>query len=391
MHVLGRLVALILGLSALVPGLAPAAAEPPVRILDVRVTGDARATQVEIEADKPIDIRVFALDAGARRIVVDLPKVRWSLKGLTAEAGAGLGAGLVSGFQYAHNSPSTSRIVLDLKEPAVLARDPKGGSRITLELKSATAQVFAKAASDSLPVSPHAAAGPDRKPLVVIDPGHGGKDPGALAASGVQEKDITLGIGQGLRDALKATGRYDVAMTRDTDVFIELEDRVEIARKLGAALFISLHADAGARSTVRGASIYTLSAEGEERAEAARERNDWTLAVEADTTRSAQVNDILVDLVQRETKTQSARFAQMLEPALNDAGWPVLQHAHRRRGFFVLLSPDVPAVLLEMGFMTNPEDEALLTSTNRRTRLIGGIVEAIDTFFEGGPAKLAER
>ena len=174
-------------------------------------------------------------------------------------------------------------------------------------------------------------------------------------------------------------------------LFIELEARVERARSLGADLFISLHADAGPNSYVRGASVYTLSAEGENRAEEVRHRNDWILDVETDSSRPREVNDILADLVQRETKTQSSRFAQMLIPALSEAGWPALANTHRKRGFFVLLSPDVPAVLLEMGFMTHPADEAMLVSDARRARLADGVLAAIDGFFSRDAPLLAER
>jgi N-acetylmuramoyl-L-alanine amidase len=360
--------------------------------VDVRISGDSSLTLVEIQADRSLDASVFALDAGARRIVIDLPKVRWSLKGLTAEAGAGVGVGLVRAFEYAHSAPDSSRLVLELTAPAIVEKPPGSGQKLSLALKSVDSRTFAAAAAETAPTPPPRPTAAVRRPLIVLDPGHGGKDPGALSPdTGSQEKDVTLAIAMALRDALVATGRFDVALTREGDTFIELEDRVDIARKLGANLFMSLHADAGGRSTVRGASIYTLSTEGEKRAEATRERNDWVLAVETDTTRSEQVNDILADLVQRETKNQSARFALMLEPALSKSGWPVLPHAHRRRGFFVLLSPDVPAVLLEMGFMTNPEDVRMLTSRAQRDVLVSGIVTAVEDFFAGSATQVVER
>ena len=173
-----------------------------------------------------------------------------------------------------------------------------------------------------------------------------------------------------------------MSLTRSTDVFIELEDRVTKARTLGADLFISLHADAGPRSETRGASVYTLSPEGEKRAETARQKNDWILDVEVASDRPEQVTQILADLVQRETKNQSARFAQALIPALAESGWPALENTHRKKGFYVLLSPDVPAVLLEMGFITNEQDAAMLVSESKRKRLVEGVAHAIDTFFE---------
>jgi len=221
-----------------------------------------------------------------------------------------------------------------------------------------------------------------RKPLIVIDPGHGGKDPGASSPDGLEEKDVTLGAALALRDELMLSGRYDVALTRSTDTFIELEDRVTKARNLGADLFLALHADAGPKAETRGASVYTLSPEGEKRVETAKKKNDWILDVEVDSNRPEQVNAVLADLVQRETKNQSARFAQMLGPALAEAGWPLLDNTHRKRGFYVLLSPDVPAVLLEMGFITNNTAATAMTSESKRWKLVQGIAHAIDAFFD---------
>jgi N-acetylmuramoyl-L-alanine amidase len=205
------------------------------------------------------------------------------------------------------------------------------------------------------------------------------------------EKDVTLGIATALRDELAKSQRYDIALTRATDVFIELEDRVARARDLGADLFISLHADAGPKAETRGASVYTLSSDGEKRVEVARQKNDWILDVEVDSDRPEEVTQILADLVQRETKNQSARFAQMLVPALAEAGWPALQNTHRKKGFYVLLSPDVPAVLLEMGFITNDQDAAMLVSESKRKKLVEGVADAIDTFFESQARMLAAR
>jgi N-acetylmuramoyl-L-alanine amidase len=330
--------------------------------------------------------------------VVDLPRVRWSINGLTAEAGSGKGSGVVSGYRYAHNTASTSRLVLDLARPAVVAREfmlsPKtSGERhkLVLDLEPATAEAFAAAAADPAPgpaTVPQQAA---RNPLIVIDPGHGGKDPGAISKSGLLEKDVTLAAAFALRDELLKSKRYDVALTRSTDLFIELEDRVTKARNLGADLFIALHADAGPKPSTSGASVYTLSQEGEKRIDGARRANDWILDVEVDSGRPAEVNRILADLVQRETKNQSARFAQMLAESIAQTGWPTLENTHRQKGFFVLLSPDVPAALLEMGFMTNDNDAAAMVSETKRRKLVNGVVGAIDQFFENQTRLVAAR
>ncbi len=382
----------VLGLAAV------AEAQPAGRILSVRFAPETNRTRVVVSSDKPLSYHVMTLEGGGRRIVLDLPRVRWSLDGLTAEQGSGKGKGLVAGFRYAGNTATTSRLVLDLAKPALVTRDfvltPSAAGeshRIVMDLELVTNEAFAKAAAVDPAMSRQDAAKKARKPLVVIDPGHGGKDPGASAPSGLHEKDVTLAIALALKDELLASQRYDVAMTRATDTFIELDQRVEKARALGADLFISLHADSGGNGSVRGASVYTLSSEGEKRAENERHKNDWVMAVETDKSRPREVNDILADLVQRETKNQSARFAQALAGGLASVDWPVLKDAHRKRGFYVLLSPDVPAVLLEMGFINNTEDAAMLTSDARRKKLVRGISDAIDGFFDAESKVMAAR
>ncbi len=393
---------LAVGLLAEPPARAQQPDRPPSalagRITALRFGGDEKTTRVVIDSDAELSYQVFALAAGSSRLVLDMPRVRWSLEGLTAESGAGQGKGLVSGYRYAQNTVASSRLVLDLSGPAVVTRSfaiaPKEKGephRIVMDIERVTAAQFAERAAAEHPGVHAPSAKPARKPLIVIDAGHGGKDPGAMSATGTREKDVTLAAALALRNELQKAGRFDVALTRATDEFIELEDRVTRARDLGADLFISLHADAGSKSETSGASVYTLSPEGEKRAETLRQKNDWVLAVETDASRSKEVNQILADLVQRETKNQSARFAQMLAPALADAGWPALQNTIRKRGFFVLLSPDVPAVLLEMGFITNPGDASMLTSDKHRRKLAKGIVAAIDQFFDTEAKVLASR
>ena len=374
------------------------AAPPVARIVDVRIGGEGKATRVVVESDAPLSYHVFLLAAGSHRIVIDLPRVRWSIAGLTSEAGAGKGKGVISGYRYAQNTATTSRLVLDLSKPALVARDyalaPKDGGgkhQLVFDLEPATAEQFAQAAVGDMSGPKPVTHQTSRKPLIVIDPGHGGKDPGASSKSGLHEKDITLAVALALRDQLLGTERYDVALTRSTDVFIELEDRVTKARNLGADLFIALHADAGPKPATSGASVYTLSPEGEKRIDGARKKNDWILDVEVDSKRPEEVKQILADLVQRETKNQSAKFAAMVADGLTKSGWPILENTHRKKSLFVLLSPDVPAALLEMGFMTNDSDVAALTSETKRKKLVRTVADAIDAFFDGQSQVLAAR
>ncbi len=367
-----------------------ATADPPTgRVTSVRFGGEGNATRIVIESDAALKYHVFLLATGANRVVVDLPRVRWSINGLTTESGAGAGTGVVASYRYAHNTATTSRLVLDLAQPATVAREfvlaGKGKDephRIVIDLDPTTTKAFADAATGDMGGPQPVALQVSRKPLIVIDPGHGGKDPGATSSSGVREKDVTLGAAVQLRDALLKTQRYDVALTRSTDVFIELEDRVTKARNLGADLFIALHADAAGKPGTRGASVYTLSPDGEKRIDGVSRQHDWILDVEVDSSRPEEVNQILRDLVQRETKNQSARFALILADALGSSGWPTLQNTHRRKSLYVLLSPDTPAALLEMGFLTNDDDVAALKSDTRRKDLVGAVAHAIDLYFD---------
>jgi len=225
-----------------------------------------------------------------------------------------------------------------------------------------------------------------QKYVVVIDAGHGGKDPGATAVTGGYEKEITLRAALKLKALLETDKRYEVRLTRDTDKFIELEDRVTLARNWGANLFISLHADAAGRSTVAGASVYTISARGESRIDKESNKNDWNIPLEDGT--PEQVSGILKDLVKRETKTRSGEFAEMLLPELRVAG-PVLRDTHKNAGFYVLLAPDVPAVLLELGFLTNREDARRLQSNSGLDKSVAAVKRGIDRFFDQQDVLLA--
>jgi len=213
--------------------------------------------------------------------------------------------------------------------------------------------------------------------VIVVDAGHGGHDPGARGA-GSWEKDVNLAAAKALKARLEATGRYKVIMTRDSDVYVDKVARVRIARNANADLFISLHSDSGPNAQTRGASIYTLSDSGTERAARnAMNRGDWALPVQA---ADKMVSRILVDLTQRATKNRSATLAELMLDNL-DGTTPLLKTSHRQAGFVVLLAADVPAVLLEMGFITNAQDEALLNDSGHRTKVMGQVVKAIDQYF----------
>lgn len=215
--------------------------------------------------------------------------------------------------------------------------------------------------------------------VVVVDAGHGGADAGAHGGR-AQEKDVTLAAARALKARLERNGLYRVVLTRDADAYVSLERRVEIARQAQADLFISLHADAGADGDLRGASAYTLSEKGAERV-AKMAASDDLIVRTVGPGRDKAVGQIVLDLTQRSTKTRSAAFAEVLLEKVGRAA-PLLNRSHRDAGFMVLLAPEVPAVLLEMGFMTSAADERLLTRAGDRERMIEAVGDAIDAFFQ---------
>jgi N-acetylmuramoyl-L-alanine amidase len=219
-------------------------------------------------------------------------------------------------------------------------------------------------------------------PLVMLDPGHGGKDPGAIGVSGTYEKHIALLAALELRRLLEQGGHYRVALTRARDVFIPLEERVALAQAHGASLFVSMHADALTDRDVRGASVYTLSnrASDAQTAALAQRENSADRFATPKWRVSPEVARILASLVRRETTVGSVRFARDVVNAL-DREVRMLQNPDRHAGFVVLKSADIPSVLVEMGFMSNPRDEAELRETSHRLVVAQAMKRAVDAFF----------
>ena len=372
---------------------------------DVRLAGDSKQTRFVLDLDKAIQFRAFAL-ADPYRVVVDIPQVSFKLA-----AGAGTaGRGLIKAFRYGLVMPGGSRIVFDLTGPARIANsyllDAANGQppRLVLELEQVDHTTFVQSlaverrpelksaiadAADA-PVAAEASAAPkpaataDLRPVVVIDPGHGGIDNGTQA-SGESEKNLVLGFGLALRDRIEKSGKYRVVMTRTDDTFIPLADRVRVARTQSAALFVSIHADALPRreGDAQGATIYTLSdrasdAEAERLAET-ENKADAIGGVNL-TEEPTEVADILIDLAQRETRTFSNRFARLLVGEMKTTA-RMHKHPLKSAGFKVLKAPDVPSVLIELGYVSNKGDLQHLVSENWRSRTVGSMAQAIDAFF----------
>lgn len=374
-------------------------------VTQVRIVGDGAPTRITIWTDvaETADGLLTELP-GERRVVLPLAQNGYSAAG---EGNGGVEAwSLEPGrLEFVLDRPMAVtrmlrlpptgkerayRVILDLDtiSPARYTvsarRDVKKLAKLETEMAEARARASKQLAGGKLPYG-RALGGPSRH-VVVIDAGHGGKDPGAMALAGGKEKDITLKAALALRDVLEKSGKYDVRLTRDTDIYVEHEDRVTLARKWGAELFISLHADAAGSASVSGASVYTISARGETRIDREATKNDWKIAIEDGT--PEQLNGLLEDLVKRETKTRSAEFAELLLPQLQKAA-PVLRNTHRNAGFYVLLAPDVPAVLLELGFLTNEADAKRLQSDKGRKAAVEAIAGAIDIYFTQQDRRLA--
>lgn len=354
------------------------AASPGVDVLGVRLGGDGVETRLVIDLNREATGRI-SQDGGNGRVVMSLPGVaaRTSLQGS--------GRGLVKAWMI-DSSQGAARLQVDLNGAGVIKRrfllPPADGVdhyRYVIDIAAAGPPSATFVSRPTRRSTPPAAKPLPLKRVVVIDAGHGGRDPGARGSRGF-EKDITLAAALALQARLERGGKYKVVMTRSTDVYVPLENRVQIARRAGADLFISLHADAGAETTTRGASVYTLSEQAAGRALRFVSKDDWFMNTST-SSGDQGVRDILFDLTQRATKNRSANFAELiLERA--DEHMPLLRRSHRDAGFVVLLAPDVPAVLLEMGFMTNVHDEANLADEGRRTRFMNSVGDAIDAYFQ---------
>jgi N-acetylmuramoyl-L-alanine amidase len=375
-----------------------------------RLAGDDKQTRFILDLDRSIPVRAFPL-ADPYRVVIDIPQVTFQLPSGIGTAGRGL----IKAFRYGLVMPGGSRIVFDLTGPAKISNvsvlEAANGQppRLVLELEEVDRTIFvqslppenrpelrpavADAREAPLPVSavpaePEKPAAPpsppDSRPVIVIDPGHGGPDNGTQW-DGTSEKNLVLAFALALRDRIDKSGKYRVVMTRTDDTFIPLDDRVKFARSQSASLFVSIHADALPRreGDAQGATIYTLSdrasdAEAERLAEA-ENKADAIGGVNL-TEEPTEVADILIDLAQRETRTFSNRFAHLL---MGDMKTVTRMHKNplKSAGFRVLKAPDVPSVLVELGYVSNKDDLEHLVSDDWRSRTVGAVAHAIDTFF----------
>jgi N-acetylmuramoyl-L-alanine amidase len=443
---------LLLAAGLALPAAAQAPARPPAAgettVTGIWLTQTAGATRLILQLSRRLEHRVYFL-AEPMRAVVDLPAVQWKISG-----GEVAPSGLVAGLRYGAFDAQTGRLVLDLAQPVRLREArydlPTGGrtgQRLTLDFERTSPESFAqgvqpwsvsgvlRAMQASAPAEPAAAARPapaptaaapaplqqalvaprptapsvappaavappraapgraaQAKPNIVLDPGHGGVDPGAIGASGTHEKEITLAMAREIRRQLEQTGRYRVHLTRDEDTFVRLRERISIARQRDADLFMSIHADSmgNGNSATRGASIYTLSenASDAEAAGLAARENRADIIAGVDLTReNKDVTSILIDLAQRETMNHSIVFARKLVQEMGREVQLLPSNPHRFAGFAVLRAPDVPSVLIELGYLSNRDDEQLLNRPHHRAKVATGIVRAVDAYFAANPVR----
>jgi N-acetylmuramoyl-L-alanine amidase len=370
---------------------------------------------VDVSADAVV-LRFDGSVQSASAFLLDKPeRLAVDVGGARAGKGGGSG-GLIARTRHGQYDPSTARVVFDLVEPAIIAAGRLADDRrsLTLSLKPATRISFTEAVkagrhrfgswlglgtkpdvqnnvtiplgppSPPLPVPPVTGARGTKRPLVVIDAGHGGHDPGSLSSDGKKrEKDVSLAIARAIRDELASSGRVRVALTRNDDRFLVLGERREIARRLKADLFISVHADSAANKDARGATIYTLSEVASDRvaAQLAAKENKADILNGVDLGgENNDVSSILIDLAQRETMNVSSSFAALLQREMS----PMIDFRtsfHRFAGLIVLKAPDVPSVLLETGYISNPDDLKLLLSPEYRQNIAVGVRRAVETHF----------
>ena len=371
---------------------------PQPIIMGVRIGEHQDRTRFVVETSDPVAMRAFTL-SNPNRVVIDMPVVQWHLEAPARPAGNGI----VRSYRYGLFRSGNSRFVIDLNAPvsvsSPLVIPPSGGYgyRVVIDLFQTTQDKFdasagwpadlrareaAAALLASLPPSQLPATA--EKHVIVIDAGHGGIDSGTNGVNGLQEKDVVLDEALRLGRALAQRPDYVVHLTRDSDVYIPLKERVNVGRSWRADLFISLHADSNPDPNVKGLSIYTLSESGSDREAAAlaRKENQSDVIAGVDLGGgNSTVAPILIDLAQRDTMNRSSRFAEGAVATLSHSTAILPRQPHRSAAFVVLKAPDVPSVLIELGYLSNSDDAEQMNSPRWRNSVAQAIAGAVDRYF----------
>lgn len=377
------------------------AGEAGAGINSVRVGQGVGNVRLVFDADQSFDYKVFLLN-DPKRLIIDTQNIRVNPK-IVGKLDSN---NFVSNPRLGTVGVDDVRIAFDLRKAAVVKKafllPPQSnfGWRFVVDLELASEREFASKLGSShaltnnnykeSKVAEKAAANKqvvrenNLKKIIVLDPGHGGQDPGAIGYSGVYEKNITLAMGKELKALLDRKGKYKVYLTRSTDKFIPLRERVKIARRYKADLFMSIHADSALNRNAKGLSVYTLSENASDKEAAAlaeRENKADVISGLNLVEHSKEVSDILINLAQRETMNRSSEFAAFMVQEMKKSV-KLVADTHRFAGFAVLKAPDIPAVLLEMGYLSNRQEEKFLQQKDYRKKLAESTAEAIEKYFE---------
>ena len=364
-------------------------AELPPIAFAARVIGNLERSRLIVDFDKSISHDAYLL-SNPKRIVIDLPEVVFSLDGELER----LPKSLVKDLRFGIIAPGQSRIVLELTQGVLIENHRvkqligRERHRLFVDMVKATPKQFAEAVRVSNPsLKPKTGKKADISPAnfkIVLDPGHGGVDGGAIGKGRTNEKRITLSFAHQLRQKLEKNSAFSVVMTRDTDKFVSLTDRVEIARRNKADLMISIHADSLKQTEIRGATVYTLSREGSDdisRALAKKQNKSDLIAGLSLPPSKPEVSDILIDMTRRETEVFSIRFANLMVEHMKRK-IRLIHNPHRSADFYVLKAPEIPSVLLELGYLSNPADEILMASSNWQELAATRAAKAVEAFFD---------
>ncbi len=373
-----------------------------ISISNARLWAHPTYTRFVLEISAELKPKLFLL-TGPKRLVIDFPEIEFHIP--RDRQPHQLSAGIISKFRYGLLQPGTSRLVLDLAKPATVKRffnlPPLEGKpyRFVLDLEPSTEDEFLLAVATNISKSPQkssdyingdkpVSSSNNNVPTIVIDAGHGGVDPGAIGRNGIYEKDIALSAAKELGRFLESDGKYRVVLTRSRDIFIPLRERVRIGRDYKANLFVSLHADSIGNKNIRGAHVYSLSENASDREAAALAAKENKADIIAGVNLAAHppdVGSILLDLSQRETNNFSAKAGNILVQEWRKQGLKLLRKPHRQAGFAVLKAPDVPSILVELGFLSNTIDVRQLSTQKGRAPLLQALANSIDNYFRMSP------
>ncbi len=371
-------------------------------INSMRIGQGVGSVRLVFDASSKFDYKVFLL-SDPKRLIIDTQNVKVNPK-IVNQLGQNA---FLSNPRLGTVGVDDVRIAFNLKKPAIikkaflLAPQSSFGWRFVIDLELVSEREFAsrlgsshaltndnykesKVAEKASKNKQYIKENDNQKKIIVLDPGHGGHDPGAIGYSGVYEKNITLAMSKELKALLDKTGKYKVYLTRSTDKFIPLRDRIKIARKYNADLFMSIHADSAKNRSAKGLSVYTLSetASDKEAAALAERENKADVISGLDLGQhSKEVSDVLINLAQRETMNRSSEFAGFMVQEMKKKV-KLVSNTHRFAGFAVLKGPDIPAVLLEIGYLSNRQEEKQLQQKSYRKKLGEATVKAIDRYFD---------